>query len=43
MKDWEKHFQEGEKPFYAKDAADGLGKVKGLRHVLFERGTLFRR
>lgn len=33
-------FQEGEKPFYAGDAADCRGKVKGVRQIIFQPGTL---
>ncbi|CAB1109141.1 unnamed protein product [Ectocarpus sp. CCAP 1310/34] len=31
-------FQEGECPFYDPDATDHIGKVKGLKQILFERG-----
>ncbi|CAN0434659.1 unnamed protein product [Pylaiella littoralis] len=33
-------FQEGEVPFYDVDASDHVGKVKGLKQILFERGLL---
>lgn len=33
-------FQEGEVPFYAPDATDHVGKLKGQRQILFERGLL---
>ncbi|CAM9916816.1 unnamed protein product [Pylaiella littoralis] len=33
-------FQVGEVPFYAMDAEDHIGKVKGLKQTLFERGLL---
>ena len=32
--------KEGEVPFYDADASDHVGKVKGLKQILFERGLL---
>ena len=33
-------FQAGELPFYDPDATDHVGKIKGLKQILFERGLL---
>ncbi|CAM9441094.1 unnamed protein product [Ectocarpus sp. 4 AP-2014] len=34
-------FQEVEYPFYEPGATDHVGKVKGMKHILFERGLWF--